>query len=167
MRHIQSIEFVFENCEVFSMDAQYFGHLHIGDIRRSIDRIACNSIGDMDIAHEFYAEIFSEGDGDYDFSGDTNRFVKFDRILAWDDITSVTVHFDDGTEEDLYLDYDGEEVNDNQTTKLSALGNLYIVVQHGKTVNDIFPDDEINDRDDISFAKKMILREEDSHGSEP
>ncbi len=110
MRDLQSIEFQFENCESFSIDAKYIGAFYIGDIRREISRIACNAICDMDIAHEFCAEIYGEGDGEYEQWGDKGN--KFNRILSYDDITSVTLKYDNGTEEELYLDYkeaNGEE----------------------------------------------------------
>lgn len=161
IRDVKSIEFQFENCEGFSVDAKYIGTFWIGDIRRQVSRIACNVICDMNVAHEFYAEIYKEGDGEYATWGDPMN--KFNRILAYDDITSITLKYDDGTEEEYYLNYDeGKDEgilgadNINQSSKKSNLGNLYIVVDDTKIVDCIFPDDETEDEDAVDFAKEMI-----------
>lgn len=162
MRNLQSIEFQFENCEYFSIDAKYIGAFYVGDISHEVSRIACNAICDMDVAHEFCAEIYEEGNDTYSSWGD--NLDKFNRILSYDDITSVTLKYDNGSEEELYLDYKvaaGEEDmlganNVNQSSKKSKLGNLYIVVHSYKTVDSEFPDSEIKDADKIDFEKEMI-----------
>lgn len=162
MRNLQSIEFQFENCEFFGFDAKYIGAFYLGDIRHEISRIACNAICDMDVAYEFCAEIYAEGDGEYRLWRDET--TKFDRILAYDDITSVILKYDDDTEEELYLDYKEAEGeggmlgadNVNQSSKKSSLGNLYIVVHSYETVDSKFPDSEIEDADKIDFEKEMI-----------
>ncbi len=162
MRNLQSIEFQFENCEYFSIDAKYIGAFYVGDIHHEISRIACNAICDMDVAHEFFAEIYGEGNGIYSSCGD--NLDKFNRILSYDDITSITLKYDDGSDEELYLDYkEAEEEqnmvgadNVNQSSKKSSLGNLYIVVHRYKTVDSEFPDQEIEDADKVDFEKEMI-----------
>lgn len=156
MHDIISIEFVFENCERFSIDAKYFASFYLGDIRGEFRRITHNAIVNMEIANVFYAGIFSEGNGDYDSCGKTPR-QKFDRLLAYNDITDIILRYDDGTRRQFFTLYNGDEVNAYQTVKRSALGNLYIVIQDEKTVDDIYPDDEINDEESISFTKEMIL----------
>ena len=162
MRDLKSIEFYFENCEYFDIDAKYFGEFYIGDIRREISRIACNAISDMDVAYEFKAEIYREGNGAYPFCCAEKN--KFERLLTYNDITSITLKYDEGPDSELYLDYKEapEEEgmlgadNVNQSSKLSSLGNLYIVVHSYKTVDSEFPDDVIEDEDKIIFEKIML-----------
>ena len=151
MRNVKSIEFVFENCECLEIEAKYFGGVHLEDIRTSIARIACNSIAKMQTVHSAVFEIFSEANVEYaPFGNQSDKMVKFDRLAAWDDITQIVVHYEDNQEEVYYVDYDDDgndglgAPNKNQKSCISALGNLYLVIEKDKTIGDYFDEDEMD-----------------------
>ena len=163
MKHITSVEFCFENVEVMSFDAKYIGRCDIEGVSEAVHRIACNSIAHFVTADRVAVEIFSEANDTYYPMGDTNsETTKFERILAWDDIVVITLKYDDGSEEEFYVDYDegafegdlGAE-NINQHVMLSDLGNLYIVIGKDMALYDRFDADTINSEDFMKFNKRM------------
>ena len=110
----------------------------------------------MRIACKVYIEIFKEADCDYSCWG-MNMTKKFDRFLQFNDITSLTLEYDDGSTEEIWVDYRGEhnEINDIQTTKKSSLGNLYIVISAENNFEDVFPDEYIEDKHYIEIQKEF------------
>ena len=84
MGKLISVTFFFENCEMFSIDGGYFGNFYVGDISTSYQRVAVNSIQEMNTANTIVMEIFSEGNGTYSCWGKWD--TKFHRIMTYDDI---------------------------------------------------------------------------------
>lgn len=159
MKHIESIEFVFENCECFSIDANYFGEFLIDDIHYSIQRIASNSIFKMAIADTIVIELFSEGDREYHPFGALETTTIFERLQKYNDITQVIIHYEDQTEETYFVNWaEGDEFeNKNQSICKSDLGNFYIVISEEKDFSTFFDTEYMNDKDYIDFAKEMII----------
>ena len=164
MKNVKSIEFVFENCECLEIEAKYFGVVYLENIQTSIVRIACNSIAKMQTIHSAVFEIFSEANIEYaPFGSQSDKMVKFDRLVAWDDITQIIMHYEDNQEEVYYVDYDDNgndglgAPNKNQKSCISALGNLYLVIEKDKNIGDYFDKDEIDNEEEIDDMKSMIL----------
>lgn len=159
MKHIESIEFVLENCEDFSIDANYFGAFLIDDIRYSIQRIASNSIVKMAIADTIVIELFSEGDREYRPFGALETITIFERLQQYNDITQIIVHYEDQTEEICFANWaEGNDCeNKNQSVCKSDLGNLYIVISEEKDFSAFFDTEYMNDKDYIEFTKEMII----------
>lgn len=162
MKDIKSVEFIFENCEAFNVEAKCFGVLEISDIQTKIGRIAVNSISKFTCANYVAMEIFSEADGKYDFYGEEMK-SKLERIQKYQDITSICFTYDDETKETYYVNYKDETEgalgapNVYQKTYLSTLGNLYLVISENDNIADVFDMDEINNKETVDFNKKMIL----------
>lgn len=164
MKDVKSIGFGFENCEYFSIDAKYFGAFELTDFFTSIYRASCNAIIKMNLIETVVMEIFSEGNGQYKPFGvgdEVNNF--FDRLQTYDDITSISVTYNDDTVEEYYVTYK-EEVegqlgspNVLQHTYMNKFGDLYIVISKDKGIFDFFDKEEINNKENIDFAKLMIL----------
>lgn len=159
MKHIKSIEFVLENCESFSIDANYFGAFLIDDIRYSIQRIASNSIVKMAIADTIVIELFSEGDREYRPFGALEKITIFERLQGYNDITQVVIHYEDQTEETYFANWaeDDDCENKNQSVCKSDLGNLYIVISEEKDFSAFFDTEYMNDKDYIDFTKDVII----------
>lgn len=155
MKHVKSIGFVFENCEYFTMNAKYFGTLDLTDFDTHIERIACNAIAKMNCVGTVAMEIFPEGDGEFPSFGDS--ITKFKRLKMFDDITSIIIIYDDGTEEEYYVNYEGEATNKYQKTYLSKFGLLYIVISKDKDIFDFFDEEDIHDKGYVDFAKSMLM----------
>ena len=164
MKDVKSIEFIFENCECFSIDAKYFGELYLTDFRTSIHRVSSNAILKMNLVDTVVMEIFSEGNGKYNPLGDEDEVNNFfDRLQTYDDITSISVTYDDDTVEEYYVDYK-EAVEDQlgspniyQHTYMNNSGDLYIVISKDKDIFDFLDEEVINDNEYMNFAKDMIL----------
>ena len=163
MKNIEKVEFVFENCESFEIDAKYFGQFHVENIYSAINRIACNSIAKMQIANTIAFEIFSEGNIPYSPFGGQEQQNKFDRISAFSDITSIVLIYEDGSTEQYYVNYDdggnyglGVE-NKNQKSYISTANNLYLIIQKDTDIFQFFNKEEIDDKEYIDSFKGMIL----------
>ena len=157
---INSIEFVFENCEFIEFDEKYIGRFSLDHITRSVRRIASNAIKDLTTANDVAIEIFSEGNEEYSCYGSTPA-MKFERILRHNDITSIVVHYSDGFYEEFFVNYDEGEhdgklgaPNIFQSTTLSNLGNLYIVISSDFSVTEMF-DQSINDEVLMRHTKQL------------
>ena len=173
MKNISYIEFVFENCEEARVDAKHIGKLAITDIRDEIGRVACNAICKVRTANEVAVEIFSEANQRLSsFDTSTDKSI-FDRILEWNDITHINVVYEDGEEEYICVNYDegldeGKLGAQNilQTSKLSGLGNLYLVIStEGADIDKLFPTDMIDDKNTIGLTKRLygVYDEEKNH----
>ena len=104
MKDVKSIEFGFENCECFTIDAKYFGTLELMDFETQIRRNACNSISKTNFVSTVAMEIFSEGNGDYHPFGIENETMKFfDRLQEYNDIVDLTITYSDDTIESYYV----------------------------------------------------------------
>lgn len=166
MRRVKSIEFTFENCEYFSIDAKYFGALELTDFNTHIQRIASNVITKMNCVGTVAMEIFSEGDSKYSCFGD-EELTKFERLKNWNDITALTVVYEDDSEETYYVNYEEEDEdqlsspNVLQRSKTNKFGDLYIIISESKCFTDFFDDEEINNEAYMEFAKDMIFRLEE------
>ena len=58
MCKVQSITFMFKDCESIEVPEKYIGSVFIGDIQRNIERIALGCIQEKLVCKEFYIEIF-------------------------------------------------------------------------------------------------------------
>lgn len=164
MRRVKFIEFTFENCEHFSIDAKYFGALELTDFNTHIQRVASNAITKMSCVGTVAMEIFSEGDGKYSCFGDDD-LTKFERLKNWNDIAALTVVYEDDSEETYYVNYEDEDLpgspNALQRSKTNKFGDLYIIISESKCFTDFFDDEEINNKEHMEFAKDMIFRLEE------
>lgn len=162
MQNIKNVEFIFENCECFTVDAKYFGIFEMSDLQTKIRRIAMNSISKYTSVNYVAIEIYSEADDRYDFYGEEMK-SKLDRIQQYRDITGICLTYDNGLKETYYVNYKDEiegalgTPNVYQKTYLSKLGNLYLVISEDKDIADAFDMEEINNEEIIKMDKQMIL----------
>lgn len=159
-----------ENCEDITIDGRYVGDFLCRQIEKSIERIACNSIMEMNTIKEFAIEISKEAnDTPYLPFGSvpmlSETCTKFDRLLKYNDITSIEFDLYDPYAENpddtvvhynYFVDWCGESEYENSAQKsyLSSLGNLYIVITKG-----------IEDNPNIMFEQyfdKEVIEDEDS-----
>ena len=162
MKDIKSIEFVFENCEVFSIDACFFSDFSIENTEVRVNRIACNSISRYTVANTIAFCLFKEANRTYHiFDIEDEKTTYFDRLKVGD-ITCINLTYEDDETESFYIDY--KEENDalgapnlNQKVYESDLGDLYIVISEKNNIEDVFDMNEINDKEFVDFEKSMIL----------
>lgn len=163
---LKKVTLVLENCERIEIPRKWIGEFRLAGIETVIARLGCNYVGKYEFAKEFAIEIFKGADADeYRPFGQLEKGSKFDRLTRYADVTHVELEFDDENGILSYaVDYetkDGEEgllgaENANQSTKISKLGNLYLVVQKGGTVDDVFPDDVVNDAESMELCMESF-----------
>ena len=166
MGKLISVTFFFENCEMFSIDGRYFGNFYVGDISTRYQRVAVNSIQEMNTANTIVMEIFSEGNGTY--SCRSKWDTKFHRIMTYDDITEIAFEIEEPIDnktaktikKSYYVNWESDDWNNennrNQLTQESSLGNLYIVISSTpqKTWDEMFEEYDINDRELMEYTKQ-------------
>ena len=148
MKDIKAIEFVFENCECVTIEAPYIGDVLIEGIETSIRRVAVNSICESTSCKRFEVAISKEANVEIESYGEKIR--KLSRINVWDDVTSIFLKYEDGSEKKILVPWLGESdyENEAQSSFIDKHGNLYLTIsEECQNVLDIYTNDmmeEIN-----------------------
>lgn len=177
---VKEVGFHFENCEYFRVKRKYIGDILVGGIEYQIERLGNNCIRKNWSAKKIAVEIFQEGNEEYDpywdlteeekedgWGGDGKIQSWFDRFVRFRDITSIIITYQDGHSEQYYTDYREEQEgvlgsdNLNQKSLITELGNLYLVIEEGKEIDDIFDMEVINNPVDLELKKDMYFRIEE------
>lgn len=164
MAVIKSITIGTENCESFTFPVNVFGQCYINNIHTEIRRVAINAICKDTYADEVALCIFfpeAEAAATREGSIIEEDDLILDRFCRFADITDITIHYIDDTEEVYLVDYraDGSYLgapNLNQTTYVSSCGDLYIVISENKGIDDFFDKAEIENRSEMDFVKRMM-----------
>lgn len=133
MKNIKSIDIVFENCEYININKNDIIWIRLGDIEQEIHRIACNSISKVTFSNEI--EIILKKDiktKDYIFS---NGYNGVKRLFMCNDITSFDIHYDDDSNETIYVDWEDDihpECNKNQEI-IDNNGYIFITIGNNKS----------------------------------
>ena len=122
---INKINISFENCDGFDIAAQDLEQCYINGIHSYISRHGCNAIGELEIADIVYLHILPRANEDYYESGmegkDDWKHKKFDRLLKYSDIVSITIYYDDGSQREIYVQWGNDEyTNTCETIRLSG-----------------------------------------------
>lgn len=146
MKEVKSIELVLENCEMIEIKREHIGSFNLSNIRRSISRIAANSICDSLSAEDAFIQISSKANtiNSYSFTWDDNKILPFDRLTQHKDITAIEIHYEDGSNEYIYVNWGGKSDYTNlyQTSKINQhTGDLYIAISEKYKVDDYFAEE--------------------------
>ena len=142
MKNIEAIEFVFENCECVTIEAPYIGDVLIEGIETSIRRVAVNFICESTSCKRFEVAISKEANVEIESYGEKIR--KLSRINDWDDVTSIFLKYEDGSEKEILVPWFGESANKNkaQSSFMDKYGNLYLTInEECQNVLDIYTND--------------------------
>ena len=157
---LKSITFHLENCDMITIDGKYIGDFIVDDITTSISRVACNAIIKMETAYVFAIEIHKDANKKRYAHGQKDwEEMTFDRLLQWNDITSIEFTLDDGdgncTDYDYYVNWTGDSDMENEAQHSFETDNLYIVIADGKNIEDYFDMEAINDSDYMDYHFSM------------
>lgn len=158
MLELDRIEIVLENCECYEFPATDLGYFTLSDITTCIGRCAMNMVAKDLYVGTVIMEIFNNHRiQKYDFDANQNIDV-FKRINDDKDITQICLHYIDGTEETLFVDWGSAEyTNPNQSSYINTCGWLYLVISKELIVNDVFPSAEYNDDvESLKLRRKLI-----------
>lgn len=141
MKEVVSIDIILENCEVIRVNREHIGYFCMSDVKKSIVRIGVNSISDFLQCDELYIEICSKVNhpDSYVSTRQDNDILPFDRILRYNDITSLDINYEDGSSECISVKWDEDSFYSNsyQTSKMNEFtGDLYIVVSDKVTADE-------------------------------
>lgn len=160
MKEIKELGIGLENCEYITIPRNVIGRIIIDGIREKIQRVACNSIASQKIADTVVIEIYKEGNTTYESFPQDDEPLIFDRINQYDDITMIEVVYEDDTVDEFYVKYDVEEdylgaPNTRQKSKISELGNLYLVIDD-EHFEKWFVDEDINNEEKVEADRYMF-----------
>ena len=158
MKDIKAIEFLFENCECVTIEAPYIGDVLIEGIETNIRRVAINSICESTSCKRFEVAISKEANEEVESYGEKIR--KLFRINDWDDVTSIFLKYEDGSEKEISVPWIGEDDcnNEAQSSFIDKYGNLYLTInEECQNVLDIYTDDMMEEMNrDFDFYRIWI-----------
>lgn len=161
--NVDSVKIYFENCDALEFDAGDIGRFELNGIHTEYDGLS-RSILKTVYAYTFYLEVFARGNSVYK-QFDTEPIQKFDRIRQFDDITGVEIVYrDEAPEYFEIVYYEGEKnglivgPNMNQSSKVSGLGNLYIVIDPFSGLEEIFPPEYTENEQAVCLTKIRCAR---------
>lgn len=132
MKNLETVTLCFENCETAKIDAKHIAQMNVMDIARHIEyyTTAKNEtvVHDWLTCHSLAFTLKPGANAKYDSFGDVSEQRLFDRIKMFNDIVSVTLNYDDNSEDEIYVFYDGNETNAAQTTATDSNGCLVITI---------------------------------------
>lgn len=158
MKDIKAIEFLFENCECVAIEAPYIGDVLIEGIETRVRRVAVNCICESTSCKRFEVAISKEADVKVESHGE--KIHKLSRINDWDDVTSIFLKYEDGSEREILVPWIGEDDYNNkaQSSFIDKYGNLYLAInEECQNVLDIYTDDMVEQMNrDFDFYKIWI-----------
>lgn len=149
---ICSIELTLEDCDFFEIPRECIGSFLISKIRTTIEGDAYSPIKAINWADEVLIQISDEPfdilndpldeDPLLDFSAYRPSFL---RLLEFEDVTRITIKFDDGDRETFAVEYEETLGGNNlfQQTRLAKNGSLYILIGKDLKMEDYVPADKI------------------------
>lgn len=135
-KKVKSIDFGFENCEVGTLPIKAVPSFYLDNVHKdfshrwffeneSVDEVETTISCDyahFQIDYELAKNIQSNVMGLFNDDIEQNNLAK--RFLGWNDITSITLNYQDDTSLDIYVPFDELRINELdvnnklQTTKL-------------------------------------------------
>lgn len=165
MKQVKQIILGFENCEDIWFESNEIASIDIEGIKSSINRVTINSIEELTSCESCSIVLLPKADTEYmTFCDERSEYSKFERILRFDDITSVTAVYENGDGLEIYVPWKENaeaqcgaafpnETNVNQYSYLSKNGALYIYIdENGKRLDDVF---DLNTIDDPAFKVNL------------
>ena len=156
MKKVMSgLRFVFRNGETWTINRRLIGDLWIKKVTTSFGRINGGEFQEIHPCESLRIEILPEAD--HVMSEDINlgglELGMFERVKKYSDIELMDILYLDGNhpKSDVIVDKDrvyfpyspvDEDGNDNkfQSSAIGSHGNLFIVIDPEKSVEDIYPE---------------------------
>ena len=166
---LKNIVLVLENCDTINIPGKYVGDIELTELKTEISRWACNSIDKLDFCEYFFIEIYKDAniiDYAFDQIEEDFQYNKFDRLHQYNDITSIELTLvDENNKETIYqyyVSYEEKEPgklgspNIYQSSYISNLGNLYILIAKNKKIDEVIDYNVINDEKNMDFHFTMF-----------
>ena len=144
MKKIKAIEFGFENCECLTVDSKYIGDFSMEGFETKIMGAGVCTIREYTTCEKINLVIYKDANITVESYGD--KYKVFDRILRWNDITSICLKYEDDIEREIYVPWDEENNNYNNKAQSSFMSDehLYLTINKDcKSVHDIYTDEAV------------------------
>ena len=143
MKKIKAIEFVFENLECLTVDSKYIGDFSMEGFETKIMGAGVCTIREYTTCEKFDLVIYKDANITVESYGD--KYKVFDRILSWNDITSICLKYEDDIEREIYVPWEGENDYSNKAqSSFISDEHLYLTINKDcQSVHDIYTDETV------------------------
>lgn len=144
MKKIKAIEFVFENLECLTVDSKYIGDFSMEGFETKIMGAGVCTIREYTTCEKIDLVIYKDANITIESYGD--KYKVFDRILSWNDITSICLKYEDDIEQEIYVPWEGENGYYDNKAQSSFISDehLYLTINKDcQSVHDIYTDETV------------------------
>ena len=144
MKKIKAIEFVFENLECLTVDSKYIGDFSMEGFETKIMGAGVCTIREYTTCEKIDLVIYKDANITVESYGD--KYKVFDRILSWNDITSICLKYEDDIEREIYVPWYEENNPYNNKAQSSFMSDehLYLTINKDcQNVHDIYTDETV------------------------
>ena len=144
MKRIKAIEFVFENLECLTVDSKYIGDFSMEGFETKIMGAGVCTIREYTTCEKIDLVIYKDANITVESYGD--KYKVFDRILNWNDITSICLKYEDDIEREIYVPWYEENNPYNNKAQSSFISDehLYLTINKDcQNVHDIYTDETV------------------------
>ena len=144
MKKIKAIEFVFENLECLTVDSKYIGDFSMEGFETKIMGAGVCTIREYTTCEKIDLVIYKDANITVESYGD--KYKVFDRILSWNDITSICLKYEDDIEREIYVPWYEENNPYNNKAQSSFISDehLYLTINKDcQNVHDIYTDETV------------------------
>ena len=144
MKKIKAIEFVFENLECLTVDSKYIGDFSMEGFETKIMGAGVCTIREYTTCEKIDLVIYKDANITVESYGD--KYKVFDRILSWNDITSICLKYEDDIEQEIYVPWYEENNPYNNKAQSSFISDehLYLTINKDcQSVHDIYTDETV------------------------
>ena len=144
MKRIKAIEFIFENLECLTVDSKYIGDFSMEGFETKIMGAGVCTIREYTTCEKIDLVIYKDANITVESYGD--KYKVFDRILNWNDITSICLKYEDDIEREIYVPWYEENNPYNNKAQSSFISDehLYLTINKDcQNVHDIYTDETV------------------------
>lgn len=151
MKSIKKLSIIFENCESVNIETDYIGYVELSDIKNSIRKVACNCIGYSSVCETFLISIDHKIPKQTETYGD-KLINPIDRLNEYKDIVSISVTYEDDSEEEIYLPWgDREYTNQYQENYINKFGDIFICISEDHKLSDFYSEKDMESEDFLQY----------------
>ena len=144
MKKIKAIEFGFENCECITVDSKYIGDFSMEGFETKIMGAGVCTIREYTTCEKINLVIYKDANITVESYGE--EYKVFDRMLSWNDITSICLKYEDDIEQEIYVPWYEENNPYNNKAQSSFMSDehLYLTINKDcQSVHDIYTDETV------------------------
>ena len=144
MKKIKAIEFVFENLECLTIDSKYIGDFSMEGFETKIMGAGVCTIREYTTCEKINLVIYKDANITVESYGE--EYKVFDRMLSWNDITSICLKYEDDIEQEIYVPWYEENNPYNNKAQSSFMSDehLYLTINKDcQSVHDIYTDETV------------------------